>query len=270
MWYKKCGNSRLEGNEGEDGLPSQLISGTYDCRYECSMQTRHSQAKKWVLPAVSATPLCKIRADSISAVERRCPETLMTSVKYQHHKRPAQIISHTVDTSFDPDIPMLVPRRTISSIEQPRIRRHVSLEVSLVVLIDGTRDRRPRIPQGEYTFDVVTSQFLVNTKVHNVAWLCRNEKTHLSRDRIEDDRIDTKERYSRRTWFRLDGTRERSDNDRSRFRLPKSINDCTLFPPYMFVIPIPCLRIDGFSNSSDNPQTAQVVVLDVLRSKTAE
>ena len=92
----------------------------------------------------------------------------MTSVNNEHRKQPSQIISHTIDTPLDPDIPVLVPRGTISSIEQPRIRRHISLEISLVVLIDGTGDRRPRVPQREYTFDVITFQFLANIIVHNV------------------------------------------------------------------------------------------------------
>ena len=92
----------------------------------------------------------------------------MTSAKNEHCKQPSQIILHTIDTPLDPDIPVLVPRGTISSIEQPRIRRHISLEISLVVLIDGTRNRRPRVPQGKYTFNVITFQFLANLIVHNV------------------------------------------------------------------------------------------------------
>ena len=33
------------------------------------------------MTAVSATPLCIIKADSISAVDKRCPETLITSTR---------------------------------------------------------------------------------------------------------------------------------------------------------------------------------------------
>lgn len=52
--------------------------------------------------------------------------------------------------------------------------------------------------------------------------------------------------------------------------MPKRINDSALFPPNMLIVPIPRLRIDRLSNTSENPQTAQIVVLDVVRSKATE
>ena len=52
--------------------------------------------------------------------------------------------------------------------------------------------------------------------------------------------------------------------------LPESIHDGTLPPPDMVVIPIPSLRVNRLANASKHAQAAQIMVLDVLFTQTAE
>lgn len=55
---------------------------------------------------------------------------------------------------------MLVTSSTVASIEYPRIRRHIRLMVSFVVLINRTSDRGPGILEHKNTFYIVSFQFL--------------------------------------------------------------------------------------------------------------
>jgi len=72
-------NSRFESDKGVHGLSGQVVGSPDDYDEFESINSGISH-KKDFLPAVSATPLCRMRADSISAVESRCPETLITSI----------------------------------------------------------------------------------------------------------------------------------------------------------------------------------------------
>lgn len=44
-----------------------------------------------------------------------------------------------------------------------------------------------------------------------------------------------------------------------RLRLPESVNHWTPAPTHLLVEPLPCLRVDGLADSTQNPQTGQVV-----------
>lgn len=52
--------------------------------------------------------------------------------------------------------------------------------------------------------------------------------------------------------------------------VPEGIYDCALFSANVLVIPVPCLRVDGFADAAEHPQTTQIVALNVVRSKTAQ
>lgn len=60
----------------------------------------------------------------------------------------------------------------------------------------------------------------------------------------------------KRTNLQLDGPR-RSD-------IPEGIYNRALLLPYMFVIPIPSLRVDRLPNTTKHAQAAQIVILDVV------
>lgn len=109
---------RFERNECVNRLTGQLISSSDNCAYsqlgDEYMSSRHR-------PAVSATPLCRMSADSISAVERRCPETLMTSVlaltsTFDQEK------DLTIDATLNPNIAMFVTSSTVASVEDSGVR----------------------------------------------------------------------------------------------------------------------------------------------------
>ena len=76
---------RFESDKCIDGLTCQFIwsSDSYNSFFKKkSGESLNRQPIFQVnVPAVSATPLCIIKADSISAVDNRCPETLMTSTR---------------------------------------------------------------------------------------------------------------------------------------------------------------------------------------------
>jgi hypothetical protein len=60
-------------------------------------------------------------ADSISAVERRCPETLMTSILALTSTFD-QGEDLTIDATLDPNIAMFVTSSAVTSVENSRIR----------------------------------------------------------------------------------------------------------------------------------------------------
>jgi len=118
-WMKSEVNVRLQGNEGIHRLTSQIIRSADDYT-TMEVKSVGYQMEEGSLPAVSATPLCMMSADSISAVERRCPETLMTSAISGLRRQKEEEYTyrkHTVDTALDPDIAVLITSSAVSSVE---------------------------------------------------------------------------------------------------------------------------------------------------------
>jgi hypothetical protein len=115
-----------------------------------------------------------------------------------------------------------------------------------VVFPDGSRNRGPWILERKHTFDAVTRE------QRSFLWL-------------QDGRLDTEEGHSGAARLGWNSARERGDDDRTRFSLPKRIDDGTLFLSYVLIIPMPRLGIDGLADGSEDPQRRQVVVLDMLR-----
>lgn len=87
---------------------------------------------------------------------------------------------------------------------------------------------------------------------------------------IKNDGINAKEGYSRRTWFGLDRTRERGDDNASGLGLPERINDGALTPSDNLVVPVPGLGVNGLADRTEDPQRAQVVLFYVLRAETTQ
>jgi hypothetical protein len=66
----------------------------------------------------------------------------------------------TINTTFDPNISMLVPCSTISSVKVARIRIHIGFMVAFMVLVDRTSNRRPWMLDHENAFNVFTFKLL--------------------------------------------------------------------------------------------------------------
>ncbi len=120
-----------------------------------------------------------------------------------------------------------------------------------MVVVDRPRNRRPRLLQHQHTLHVIALKLL-------------------ARLRVENRGLDTEERHSRRSGFRLDRTGERSDDDRPRLGLPERINDGALLPPDVFVVPVPRLGVDGLADGAKHPQRRQVMAFNVLVTKAAK
>jgi hypothetical protein len=66
--------------------------------------------------------LCKINADSISAVESRWPDTLITSATHRSDYASGKLTKEvTVNAAFDPDISMFITSGSVTSEEQTRV-----------------------------------------------------------------------------------------------------------------------------------------------------
>ena len=88
--------------------------------------------------------------------------------------------------------------------------------------------------------------------------------------RVENDRLDTEEGYGCGSWLGFNGTREWCHDDGSGLRLPESVNDSTLLLPNVVVIPVPSFGVDGFTDTTQHSESAEIVAGDVVFTKTTE
>ena len=88
--------------------------------------------------------------------------------------------------------------------------------------------------------------------------------------RVENDRLDTEEGYGCGSWLGFNGTREWCHDDGSGLRLPESVNDSTLLLPNVVVIPVPSFGVDGFTDTTQHSEGAEIVAGDVVFTKTTE
>src|SRR6266404_8598616 len=72
----------------------------------------------------------------------------------------------------------------------------------------------------------------------------RYRRAYLSCLRINKDCLNAKERHSCRTRFCLNRSRERGNDDAPRLGLPIGVDNCTLAPSDVLIVPIPSLGID--------------------------
>jgi hypothetical protein len=163
-------------------------------------------------------------------------------------------VDNIIDTSPNPDIPIGIASGAIASevvsriglrpyASAPRKRMqkswatdlHISFQVPFVVLPDGSCNRWPWILERKHTFDAVTRE------QRSFLWL-------------QNARLDTKEWHSGTARLGRNSARERGDDDRTRFSLPKRVDNSTLFFSDVFIVPMPCLRIDGLADGSEDPQ----------------
>lgn len=178
----------------------------------------------------------------------------------------------TVNAALDPNIPMLVAGSAVTGVEVSGIWLHIGLQVTLVVLVDRARNRRPWVLENEYALNVVSMKLN-------------------ARDWVQKGGLDSEERHSGGPRFGLNGTWEGCDHDGSCFGLPRrrlmssadhrkiklrgnnipeSVYDRALHLADMLVIPIPCFRVDRLANASKDTQTGEVMAFHMMRAKTAQ
>src|ERR1700730_12671275 len=113
------------------------------------------------MTAASATEWCKMRADSISAVERRWPDTLMTS-----NSQDISTISHintmstihallTINTATDPNITILGAGCTISREIETLVGTEIGVEITVVVVVDSTSHGWPWLSNGKNASNII-------------------------------------------------------------------------------------------------------------------
>lgn len=164
---------------------------------------------------------------------------------------PSKQEGHTVDTTLDPDVPVLIARGTIASVEVAGVWLHVRLEVPVVVLVDCARNRRPRCLEAQNALNAVTLELL-------------------ARLRVQDDGLDTEERHRCATRLRLDGSGERRHDDRASLSLPERVDDGALLAADMVVVPVPRFRVDRLADTTEDTKRAQIVILHVVLTEAAE
>jgi len=120
-----------------------------------------------------------------------------------------------------------------------------------VVLPDSSCNRGPWILERKHAFDAIA----------------REQRSFL---RLQNARLDTEERHSGAARLGRNSARERSDDDRTRFSLPKRVDDSTFFLSDVFIVPMPRLGINGLADGSEDPQRRQVMILDMLRAQTTK
>lgn len=128
---------------------------------------------------------------------------------------------------------------------------HVDIEVTVIISPDGPGDRWPGLADAENTLDVIALE-------------------DISRLRVENNRLNTKEGDSSRSWFGFNGTRERRYNDGSGLSLPESVDDGTFSLSDMIVVPLPSLGVDRFADTTQHSEGAEIVGLGVVFTETTE
>lgn len=163
-------------------------------------------------------------------------------------------VNNIVDTSSDPDIPVIITSGTVTSKVISRVwlqmgpvsppdeptdtigaDLHICFQIPLVILPDGSRNRRPWALQRKYAFDSITREEC------SFLWL-------------QNARLNAKEWHSGTARFGWNGTRERGNDDGACFSLPEGVDDSAFFLSNVLIVPMPCFRIDGFADRSEDPQ----------------
>lgn len=167
------------------------------------------------------------------------------TVSLELHHEFGISLDHIIHSTLDPDVTILISSSTVTEEEVSRVRLHVCLEVSLVISEDCSCQRRPVRFGHEYTLDIVSLQNLTTLRVNN-------------------GKVHTEEGECSGTRFGGDGSWKGCDNVRTRLSHPVGIDDGTLVLSGKVVEPMPCLRVDGFSDGSKDSEGRQIVVFDVL------
>jgi hypothetical protein len=106
---------------------------------------------------------------------------------------------------------------------------HVGFEIPAMILPNGPSDRGPRTTESQDTLDSIAFEEFPGLRMQNA-------------------RLDTKERHGCTSRLGLDSTGEWSDDNGSRLCLPVGIDNGALLLSDVLVVPMPCLWVNGFTD----------------------
>ena len=154
-------------------------------------------------------------------------------------------VDHVVDAAGDPVIPVAVPKRAVAGKIVTRERFEIGCLVFLVIAVDRPGEAGPGPLDAEGAAADQTRH--LNT--------CR--VVHQGRNHPHD-----RERRQRR----LDRNRtgERQDHETAGLGLPPGIHNRALIAADYAVIPVPCLRVQGFADGAENPDRGEIDPLHPL------
>src|SRR5262249_47038947 len=145
----------------------------------------------------------------------------------------AGAIQNIVYASKQPEIPVIIPARTVARQVDARVLAPVDRLVPVRVTPDRARHRRPW-----------PSDYQVTTGIcgHAIALL------------VEDISLDTGEWARGRAGLGRDDSRQGSNHDLASFGLPPGIHDWTVAVANILVVPDPGLRIDRLTYCTQQAQ----------------
>ena len=82
---------------------------------------------------------------------------------------------------------------------------------------------------------------------------------------VVDSCVDARERLGRRPWLQRGHSGQRCDHDHSGLGLPPRVDDRCPVAADVLPVPDPGLRVDRFSDRTEQPQRRQIVLLGVFR-----
>ena len=152
-------------------------------------------------------------------------------------------VEHVVDTTDDPEIPLLVAAGAIPG-------EVGALHLAPVLL-------------------AIALHIAPNASEHGGPWLADDEFASLTMRNllaviIDNGGIDSEERERSGTRLARGGTWKRCDHVSTRLGLPPGVHDGATFATHVLVEPHPCLGIDRFPNGSEQPERGEVVLLEVM------
>src|SRR6266576_4436959 len=154
----------------------------------------------------------------------------MTHQRALYLRRAESVTGHVqniINAPDDPKITVFIAARAVACEIIPFEFAPILLSVACIVAVDRAQHRRPWAANNQFAADV-RADFLSLL--------------------IDNGRVDPKERKCGATRLGWYGAGQRRNHDRSRFGLPPCIDDRTTPAADRFVVPHPCLWIDGLAD----------------------
>jgi hypothetical protein len=160
-------------------------------------------------------------------------------------------VDHVVDSTLDPVVTFIVSRDSVTVVEVSGVRLEVGFDVTSVIAVDGSSQRRPRLLADNNTFNVVSFQELASSGVQQA-------------------NIVTQEGEGCRSRLGSGRTGDRSNADGTGLGHPVRVDDGALSSSDIVVVPVPCFRVDGFTYTADDTQAGKVVLLDIVFTQSSQ
>lgn len=160
-------------------------------------------------------------------------------------------VDDVVHSTLDPVVTFVVSSDSIAVVEVSRVRLEVGFDVTSVIAVDGSCQRWPRLLADDDTFNIVSFQKLAGRGV-------------------QETYVMTQEGERCRTGLGCSRTRDRSNADRAGLRHPVRVNDGALSSSDVVVVPVPCFRVDRFTDTANDSQTREILVLDIRVAKSSK